>query len=109
MQSFSTSHGYNISYQEENLMRRFSYRRLMTASTSEGVYRWYVGATFAMSTLLGVTFSSMTCFKIESAIVSASCRVMSLLYCSCKELSAPSDPEPMALALHCQNVPDGSV
>lgn len=32
-----------------------------------------------------------------------------LLYCSCKELSAPSDPEPIAFALHCQNVPDGSV
>jgi hypothetical protein len=32
-----------------------------------------------------------------------------LLYCSCRVLSAPSDPEPIAFALHCQNVPDGSV
>jgi hypothetical protein len=30
-------------------------RRLMTSSTSAGVYKWYVGATLAMSTLLGVT------------------------------------------------------
>jgi len=32
-----------------------------------------------------------------------------LLNCSCRELSAPSDPEPIAFPLHCQNVPDGSV
>ncbi len=32
-----------------------------------------------------------------------------LLKCSCREVSAPSDPEPIALASHCQNVPDGSV
>jgi len=32
-----------------------------------------------------------------------------LLYCSCKELSAPSEPDPIAFALHCQKVPDGSV
>ncbi|WVZ72707.1 hypothetical protein U9M48_021124 [Paspalum notatum var. saurae] len=60
------------------------------------------------------TFSSITCFRIERAMVSASCRVNSctqnyhtLLYCSCKELSAPSEPDPIAFALHCQKVPDG--
>jgi hypothetical protein len=32
-----------------------------------------------------------------------------LFYCSCNELSDPSEPDPIALALHCQKVPDGSV
>ena len=31
------------------------YNRLITSCTSSCVYRWYVGATLAMSTLTGVT------------------------------------------------------
>lgn len=56
-----------------------TYNRPITASTSAGVYRWYVGATFAMSTLEAVTFSSITCLSVDKASNSASSKVISLL------------------------------
>lgn len=55
------------------------YNLAMTASTSCVEYRWYRGATEAMSTLVAVTFSSMTCFSVDRASSSASARVMSFL------------------------------
>eukprot|EP00879_Flechtneria_rotunda_P013809 GHRR01014422.1.p1 GENE.GHRR01014422.1~~GHRR01014422.1.p1 ORF type:complete len:116 (-),score=23.02 GHRR01014422.1:1110-1457(-) len=55
------------------------------------------------------TFSSMTCFSVDSASTSASARLMSFLYCSCRAVCAPSEPEPMAMQLYFTYVPDGSV
>ena len=51
----------------------------------------------------------MTCFKVDSASFSASAKGMSPLYCSNKVVSAPSDPDPIAWALHLRYLPDGSV
>mmetsp|Transcript_8173 Transcript_8173/g.24020 ORF Transcript_8173/g.24020 Transcript_8173/m.24020 type:complete len:248 (-) Transcript_8173:8-751(-) len=61
----------------------------------------------SMFTLL--SFSSITCRRTVSASVSASAMVMSLLYCSCSMLVAPSCALPMEAARYFVKVPDGSV
>ncbi len=65
--------------------------------------------TTAISTLLLLIFSSMTCLSVDSASNCASAIVMLLLYWSCRLVWAPSLPLPMALASYRENVPDGSV
>jgi len=54
------------------------------------------------------TFSSMTCFSTSHAKFSASLMVKSSRYLSWSVACAPSDPAPIALALYCVYVPDGS-
>ena len=65
--------------------------------------------TLAMSTLTPVTFSSITCFSVRNARTSASSIDISSLYASCNAVCAPSLPLPIAFALYCTNVPEGSV
>jgi len=56
-----------------------SYNLWMTLSTSSVLYRCHSGATDAMSTLVEVTFSSITCLRVERARTSASSNVISSL------------------------------
>mmetsp|Transcript_17044 Transcript_17044/g.50876 ORF Transcript_17044/g.50876 Transcript_17044/m.50876 type:complete len:276 (-) Transcript_17044:174-1001(-) len=89
--------------------KRYDVRRAITACFSSVEYRWYVGATLAMSTFTGVTFSSMTCLRVARASTSASASVMSRRYPSSRADCAPSLPDPIARASCFTNMPDGSV
>ena len=56
-----------------------------------------------------LTFSSMTCLRVESARVSASLKLRSGLYSSSRVVCAPSLPDPIAMAVQLLKVPLGSV